>query len=264
MKPFFIGLFILMISGFGLAKDKDLQKGLLPELRIDSLNEDDNQQKALKSEILISKSEKQAINSLINIIKKNKGKTQEADLWFRLAELYMRRSKSGRFFDLNRDGDSAVRFAPPEIRDESAVASLRRAIQIYSKIEKEFPRFGSMDEVIFNNAFASHQIGIKNNAKELYSRMITRHPNSPLVADALLALGELKYDEQDFKGALEHFSRLEEYPRAKVYSYGLYKGAWTLYNLRRNQDAIDKLIEVVKLHDPAQAENRKVNHKKIY
>ena len=98
-------LLILSLIGWGFPAlaVKEAPKGVLPELRIEGTNEDENQKKALQSEILISKSEQKAIDSLVNILKKRKGTPEEADLWYRLAELYMKRAKSGRFFDLNRD-----------------------------------------------------------------------------------------------------------------------------------------------------------------
>ena len=83
-------------------------KGLLPEVKLNSANEDINQKTAFTSEVLISKSELKAIESLKKIIAKKKGAMDEADLYYRLAELYMRRAKSGRFFDLNLEAQKKL------------------------------------------------------------------------------------------------------------------------------------------------------------
>lgn len=259
---YFLMIFLVLtgVSYSSFAQQKKAPTGVLPELQINSTNEDENQKKALKSEVLISKAENQAINSLIGAIKKSKGKPNEVDLWFRLGELYMRRAKSGRFFDLYRDGDDAIRFAPPEVREESAVGSLKRAIQVYTKIEREFPKFREMDSVLFNNAFASQQIGLNKNAEALYLKVVEKYSKSPLVPDAHLSLGEIKYGQQRFEGALEHFKAIERYPLSRVYSYGLYKSAWTLYNLQRNEEAIDKLVQVAKFHDPRNDSTKRINH----
>lgn len=255
-----LSTFIIAASTTALSAEKNKnEKGLLPELRIKSGDEAANQKKALQSEVLITKTENQAIQSLINIIKKQKGKPTEPDLWNRLAELYMRRAKSGRFFDLYRTSDEAAKFAPPEVRDESSAQNLRRAIQVYYKIEKDFPNFREMDVVLFNNAFANHQLGTKNVANEIYQKMVNKFPRSSLVPDAYLALGELHYDEQKFAVALEYFSNIEKFPNARVFSYGMYKAAWSLYNLHKSEEAINKLVEVVKLHDPKTGRG-KVNH----
>ena len=105
------------------AKPKEV-KGTLPELKVDAKNsEEQNEKNALETEILISKAENQAINTLQTILKRRKGTREEPQLWYRLAELYMRRAKSGRFFDLNRDSDGPVRFVPPDISGETASAA---------------------------------------------------------------------------------------------------------------------------------------------
>lgn len=260
MKRSQVILTILLLPSFAFSAEKE-QKGLLPELKINSTDENLNQKKALHSEVLITKSENQAIRALIKILKKKKGSSQEPELWYRLAELYMRRAKSGRFFDLNRqDLAGPVKFIPPEITNESASASLKRAIQVYTKIEREFPKFREMDAVLFNNAFASQQIKLTKNAEALYYKVVTQHPKSPLVPDSYLALGEMAYDAKNFKDALEYLSAIEKYPRSRVYSYGLYKAAWTLYNLHQNENAIRKLIQVVKYHDPSTQDSKRVNH----
>lgn len=236
------------------------KKGLIPELQIRPGDEDENQNKAVQSEVLITKTENQAINVLMGIIKKRKGSDQEPDLWYRLAELYMRRAKSGRFFDLYRTSSGAVRFAPSEVSGESARQSLQKAVQVYTKIEKEFPRFSEMDAVLFNNAFASQQLGMKSNAEALYLKVVGKYPRSILVPDSQLALGEMKYEAGKFSAALEHFLAIEKFPNSRVYSYGMYKSAWTYYNMRQNEDAVQKLTQVIKYHDPKSENGAKVNH----
>ncbi len=257
-----VATFFAFLAQTGFAKEQG-PKGLLPELSINSTNEEENQNKALNSEYMITRSENQAIASLQSILKKRKGTPEEAELWYRLGELYMRRAKSGRFFDLNRSsgaGNQAVAFAPPEAQGETAINNLKKAIDIYAKIDREFPKFKDMDSVLFNAAFASQQIGQKKQAEVFYMKVVTSHPKSSLVPDAHLALGELKYEAQNFQGALEHFIVIEKYPQSRVYSYGIYKAAWAYYNLRQTDKAIDKLIEVVKFHDQTKPGAKKVSH----
>jgi tetratricopeptide (TPR) repeat protein len=243
------------------AKTAKAEKGLLPELKLEQDNEDANQEKAVQSEVLIAKSEAKAIAALNAVLKKKKGTAAEPDLWFRMAELYMRRAKSGRFFDLTRNTpNSPVRFAPPEVREESAISNLKQTISIYNKIEREFPNFGQMDEVLFNNAFANQQIGQKKAALTLYGRMTEKYPRSPMVPDAHLAMGEMAYEGGTFALALEHFRAIEKFPGSRVYSYGLYKQAWALYNLKQNEEGTQKLIQVVKFFDPENKSRPRASH----
>jgi len=95
-------IFILLISSPTFAQTDD-KKGLLPELKINSNDEAVNEKKQVTSELMISRAEDKALVSLQALLKRNKGTAQEPDLLYRLAELYMRKSKTGRFFDLYQD-----------------------------------------------------------------------------------------------------------------------------------------------------------------
>lgn len=220
-------------------------KGLLPEVRMTKDNEGENEKRALSSEVMITRSENKAIESLQAIIKKKKGSVQEPDLWYRLAELYMRRSKSGRFFDLHQD-TPLLKLSPFPIPNEKGAEAVKRAAKIYTKIETDFPNFKEMDAVLFNNAFAHQQIGQFKASEQLYNKLLTRFPKSPLIPDGTLAAGELLYDQGRFKEALEHFLKVEKFPENRVYSYGMYKAAWSYYNLQESDKATQKLVDVVK------------------
>lgn len=245
-------LLTAMIAGASLVYAKPAQntKGLLPEVRMGN-NESDNEKKALTSEIMITRSENQAIGSLQSIIKKSKGAANEADLWYRLAELYMRRSKSGRFFDLHQNS-SLVKFSAFPIANEKGATAINRAIKIYDKIEQDFPKFKQMDSVLFNNAFANQQVSRINVSQALYRKLLSKFPNSPMIADGNLAIGELLYDQGKFEEALGHFLAVEKFPQARVYSYGMYKAAWTYYNMRDSERGIQKLVTVVQKNPPLQ------------
>ncbi|HWU41880.1 MAG TPA: tetratricopeptide repeat protein, partial [Bdellovibrio sp.] len=249
MKPQTV-ILLLAIQFLSLHCFAESEKGLLPEVRM-SNNENENERKALSSEIMITRSENKAIESLQKIIIKQKGSKNEPDLWYRLSELYMRRSKSGRFFDLHRD-TPLMKLSPFPVPNEKGAEAVKRAIKIYTKIEAEFPNFKQMDSVLFNDAFAHQQVKQMKEADALYGRLLQKFPNSPLIADGTLALGELLYEQGNFSAALEQFKSLERFPESRVYSYGMYKAAWTYYNLHDSEHGIKKLVEVVKTNPPLQ------------
>lgn len=243
-------LAIHLFSIFCFAADKNA-KGLLPEVRMNSGSEMENEKKAFSSEIMITRSENKAIESLQTILKKKKGSPEEVDLWYRLAELYMRRSKSGRFFDLHQD-TKLMKLSPFPVPNERGADAVKRAIKIYTKIEQDFPNFRQMDAVLFNNAFANQQISQFKASEALYYKLLNKFPKSPLIADGTLAVGELLYDQGKFKDALEHFLKVEKFPHSRVYSYGMYKAAWSYYNMRDSENGIRKLVTVVKSNPPLQ------------
>lgn len=233
---------------------QDEAKGLLPEVKLNSDNEEVNTEKAFKSEVLITKAEGKAIESLKKIILKKKGTAEEADLQYRLAELYMRRAKSGRFFDLNESASNKL--DKLGVQNQKSIESLKLAIEIYNKIEKQFPNYKQLDEVLFNNALAHSQTKQIERAKDLYNKLTHQFPKSVLIPDALLEVGELYYNQQNFSVSLEKFKAIEKYPKSKAYPYGLYKSAWALYNLKRTDEGVQQLVQVVKIN-PADAQDEK-------
>ncbi len=248
---------LLTSSAFAM---QDSTKGLLPEVRLDSNNEDKNTEKAFQSELLITKAENKAIESLNRIITKKKGAPDEADLLFRLAELYMRRAKSGRFFDMNEKQD--LKSAKPVVTQKNAFEALKSAIVIYNKLEKQFPKYSDMDAVFFNSAIAHLQTKQTERAKELYNRLIAEHPKSSLIPDALLEVGEIYYFQQSFNVALEKFQAIEKYPKSKAYPYGIYKSAWCFYNLKRTDEGIKQLLAVIRQNPADSTDSKKYNLRK--
>lgn len=244
------------------AADKDKEKrGLLPELKLDDKSEEKNEMKQVNSELMIARAEDKAIQSLTALLKKNKGTAQEADLLYRLAELYMRKSKTGRFFDLNHDS-KAVKLSSFPIPPQKGKDWIRKASSTYHEIERRFPNFHEMDGVLFNNAFASQQIGDIKGSEALYKKLLSKFPNSSLVPDGLIALGELLYDQGRFKEARESFENIERFPQSRIYSYGLYKLAWTLYNMKLSDQAIAKLVEVVEKNPLKLDQSKRYNLRK--
>ncbi|MBC7742972.1 MAG: tetratricopeptide repeat protein, partial [Bdellovibrionaceae bacterium] len=235
-------------------------KGLLPEVRLDSNNEDKNQETAFQSEVLITKTENKAIEALTKIIAKKKGSDDEADLLFRLAELYMRRAKSGRFFDLNHTTDKQLLTAG--LQNQKAQDALKNAITIYNRLEKNFPKYKSLDAVYFNNAIAHLQTKQTDRAKNLYDQLIASFPKSPLVPDTLLEVGEIYYFQQNFQTALDKFKAIEKYPQSKAYPYGLYKSAWAHYNLKQAESGVNQLLLVVKQNPAGDTDAKKYNLRK--
>lgn len=246
---------LIQVSAKTVLANPENVKGLLPEVRLNSTNEDQNNEKAFQSELMITKAENKAIESLNRIIVKKKGTPEESDLLFRLAELYMRRAKSGRFFDLNSK-------TPAPNVSQKAQESLKNAIVIYDRIEKNFPKYKELDAVLFNNAIAHQQTKKIDRSKELFNKLVSQFPKSALLPDALLEVGELYYFQQNFAGALEKFKGIEKFPKSKAYPYGVYKSAWCYYNLKQSEEGIKQLLSVVNQNPADSSDPKKYNLRK--
>src|SRR6185369_11154494 len=86
-----IVLFSLVASSKEVLK-KDL--GVEDELKFSAGDEQGNEMKALKAELLINRTDERALSQLKKLLHKYKGSALEPSLQFRLAELYMRKAKT--------------------------------------------------------------------------------------------------------------------------------------------------------------------------
>lgn len=217
----------------------------LDELKLVEGDEQGNELKSLKAEMMVRKSEQNAIAQAQLLLKKHKGSELEPEIQFRLAELYMRSSKTDRFFELHRESDTVVRLAPRLVKEASSKSSVQKAVETYSMIQNKWPSFEQMDLVIFNHAFARQVLGQEKESETLYSQLISKYSTSPLVPDAHLAIGEIAFNRGQFQVALDHFNAIKRFPESRVFPYGLYKAAWTHYNMRNAEMGLKKLEEVV-------------------
>ncbi len=241
---------LVLGSSFGLfapsfAHSRTAGENPLESLRLVEGDERGNDLRAVKTELLITSVEERAVDQLKLLIQRERGKPMEPDLWLRLGELYMRRARSERFFDLHRSSDTEVSFLPREMKNRQGRQAIFEAIQVYERIQRQFPRYNQMDLVVFNNAFARQQVGQGRPAEQRYLQLIERYPNSPLIPDAHLAVGEINFERQDFNRALKHFDQIKKFPQARVYPYGLYKAGWSHYNLGDTEAALKELEAVV-------------------
>jgi TolA-binding protein len=217
----------------------------LDELKLIEGDEQGNEVRSLKAEMMVRKSEENAIFQARKLLRKHRGTDLEPEIQFRLAELYMRRSKTDRFFELHRESDTVVRLAPRLVSEASSKASVQKAVEMYSLIQSKWPGFAQMDLVIFNHAFARQTLGQEKESEGLYAQLIGKHSTSPLVPDAHLAIGEMAFNRGQFQVALDHFNATKRFPESRVFPYGLYKAAWTHYNMRNAEMGLRKLEEVV-------------------
>lgn len=210
--------------------------------------------RALRAELLVAKTEAQAMKQLDKLLGKYRGTAMEPGLWLRKAELYTRMSKTERFFEVSRDSETVVSMAPQRVKSASSKKYLVMAVGTYDMIQARFPRFDQLDYVIFNNAFTRQQLGEDKRAEKLYRELERRFPESELMPDTHLALGEMLFDRKAFKDALHEFEQIKKYPESRVYPYGLYKVGWTKYNLRDTAGGLKELEAVVAFGKRVEAE----------
>ncbi len=241
-------LSLVFSASSALAKTKKAEVGIEEQLKLKAGDETGNEVKSLKTELMVMKSNKQAVAQLKKILNNKQrppSKKLESELLYRLGEAYMNRARNERFFEIHKNSDQVMSFVPQLIKEASEKQQVLEAIKIYQRLQSEFPHFYKMDIVIYNTAYAFQQMGDDKNAESQLILLIKDHPTSPLVPDAYLNVGEIRFQHRDFTAALENFRAIRRFPQARVYPYGLYKAAWAYYNMQDAESGLKQLEEVV-------------------
>lgn len=202
--------------------------------------------KEAAAEAMISQTEERALETLENILKRQKGSPNEPDLWLRRGELYMRRAKSARFFEFQReDLGRAGSLVPEVIKNQQSRKHLVDANRSYLKVFNEFKNHPRADQALYTFSFNLEQLGEPDKAIIYYSQLINQYPKSLLLPDSLLATGEIYFQKTQFDKALDYFGRLQAFPNSRAYWYAEYKKGWVYYNLKDNDKAMAQLILVI-------------------
>src|SRR5690606_17478427 len=143
---------------------------------------------ATVSEVLISKNEAQAMQQLNKLLTKYRGTPLEPGLLYRKAELYVRQSKSARFFEFTKDDKKMLSMIPPAMKSASSVGKVKQAVDIYEQIERRYPNYSELDSVLFNNAFLRQTLNQAAQAEKIFRSLLKRFPESVLIPDTHLAL----------------------------------------------------------------------------
>lgn len=205
---------------------------------------------------------KELMAYLEQILKQNPPETEKPDLLFQKAELFLEEGQF-HFFEGMRL-DDAIAEAMDKGNDEKVLAASEKkdkllevskkwgsdAIRIYEVIEKKYPKYERMPDVLYSMGQAYWDRQDYKAALKVYRRMIKEFPKSQYVADAWLAFGEFYFqvapdDERDVKKALDAYESAAKNQDSPVFGYATYKQGWCHYNLSRHDKAAEKFKEVV-------------------
>ncbi|MBA2661692.1 MAG: tetratricopeptide repeat protein [Bradymonadaceae bacterium] len=182
---------------------------------------------------------------------------QRAEFLFNLSEIYWERSKYYERTSVEKNdechghkaaGDAGkLRACEASVKDmlDEAKRLREEAVQLYIDIIKNYTSFKDLDKVYFFLGSNLMEIGKQDQALEIFRRLIADYPKTPFVPNVLLHFGEYYFENSDMRSALTAYQKVTEYPNSTVYSYALYKMAWTYYNLGQKDRALDQFIKVI-------------------
>ncbi len=180
---------------------------------------------------------------------------RKAEVYFRLGELYWEQAKYEYLVARSKFDKAAEAFenkvgpAPgAEPKEDVTVA-----LGWYRKVIQEFPDYERLDEVLYYIGKGALQQGRDNQDRNLLKeavqylqRLVQNYPQSRLLPQGFLALGEYFFETDSLYYAKTNYEKIiSGYPNAPMFNYALYKLGWVYFNLREFRKTIETFQKVV-------------------
>lgn len=175
-----------------------------------------------------------SIGETDKLIAKSRNAPYLPDLQFRLAELYVEKSRYVYYLqaETRPEGQKGAMVSP-----ETKLLK-QKAIQIYNRILREFPDFKDADKVTFYLAHEQRELGEFDSMLKTQGDLIKKYPSSPLRLDAEQILGDYWFDKADLKQAEEHYRAILDAPPSPVHDLARYKMGWIRINQQNHGEAV--------------------------
>ena len=168
-----------------------------------------------------------AIINTKTLIGRSKNRPYLPELYLRLAELYIEKSRLAYFLrkDQQAEGERAL--------DQYEANMLKQqAIEVYQRILDDFPGFQYADKVRFFMAHEYLELGQTDEMLKQYQTLIGQYPDSQYTPEAHLLLGDYYFNEkQDVGKSTLHYQAVLKYPQSTAVTAARYKLAWCKINV---------------------------------
>ena len=183
---------------------------------------------------------------------------RRADLYFRLAEIYIEAYRSEFLLEGKAHEKRRERGAGDPFIDRSrSKPFLSLGIEACEQILKAGISFSKMDEVYYFLAFNYGELEKASQSLHYYELITQRFSASPYATEAYRELGDAAYGKHDFRKAVGYFENGVRKAKAAKGTDGeasraelprvMHKLAWTYYRLKQFEKAVSTMKEAVSL-----------------
>jgi len=196
----------------------------------------------------------EAIGMLRSFLESRPTGDAKAEGTFKLAELLWEESRRlylNRIEDFSRAVEKCAAkkdCTPPQ---EPRI-DLKEAEALYIELHEKHPNFRRMDLVTYLIGFAAKEAGREDAAMQKFEEVIKRFPNSTLVGDAWMMIGEHYFVQGDWAKAKESYANIGD--DAATSDLAIFKVAWCEWKLGNPIQAAKDFKRVLDKADKAQRE----------
>ncbi len=181
-----------------------------------------------------------AIQNTKELIRKSQGKKYLPELYIRLAELYIEKSRIAYMEIRLLNGPDASDITALESRNLKL-----HAIEIYQRILNVYPKFTERDKVHFYLAHEFKELGRIDEMLNEYAQIIQDHPKSKFAPEALLLTGDHYFGLADTAKSRSYYERVLAYEGHSAAIIARYKLAWVHINLKDFKTAVNLFIDSI-------------------
>ena len=175
-----------------------------------------------------------SIGETEKLISKSRNAPYLPDLQFRLAELYVEKSRYVYYLQAeSRPEGASGAIVSPETR-----LMKQKAVQMYYRLLREYPDFKDGDQVTFYLAHEQRELGQFDEMLKTLGDLTRKFPNSPLRLEAEQILGDHFFDKADLVEAERHYQAILEAPPSPVHDLARYKMGWIRVNQAKHAEAV--------------------------
>ena len=174
-----------------------------------------------------------SIGETDKLIAKSRNAPYLPDLQFRLAELYVEKSRYVYYLQSETRQEGRGAMVSPETR-----LLKQKAMQIYHRVQREFQDFKDGDKVQFYLAHEMRELGQFDDMLKTLDELIRKYPASPLKLEAQQIIGDYYFDKADLAEAEKHYQAVLEAPPSPVHDLARYKLGWIRINQGKHADAV--------------------------
>lgn len=192
----------------------------------------------------------QQIGELFKLTQKYKNSPQRGELWLRLAELYVEKAsvidyrKQNEYDQKLKDYQSGKTKIKPRLDLSDARDYNKKAIQLYEWFVNDFPKDEKIDQALYFLGYNYYELGDLKKGTTYYTRLSKEYPKSYYVIEANFALAEFHFENEQWQEAKKYYLEVLRIKKHHLYSFSLYKYAWTLFRVGQTQDAL-KAMEIL-------------------
>lgn len=168
------------------------------------------------------------------LISKSRNAPYLPDLQFRLAELYVEKSRYVYYLQAEQRPEGAKgAMVSPETK-----LLKEKAVQLYFRLQREHPDFKDGDKVTFYLAHEQRELGAFDEMLKTLGTLVRKYPDSPLRLEAEQILGDYFFDKADLAQAEKHYSAILEAKPSPVHDLARYKMGWIRINQSKHAEAV--------------------------